>query len=205
MKKSILFAILCCAALLFAACNKNDESKEESNNNQNEGTATGTKNGHDWVNLGLSVKWATCNIGADKPEEYGDYYAWGETATKSTYSWDTTYKHGTYNFDGNNSKLTKYNTTDEKTSLEAADDAATVNWGEGWRMPTNAELDELIKKCTWTWTTKNGVKGCEIKATNGNTIFLPAAGYRNSSSLDLVGIYGGYWSSSLNADGASYA
>lgn len=150
------------------------------------------------------MKWATCNIGADKPEEYGDYYAWGETSTKSTYSWDT-YKHGTYNFDGNNSKLTKYNTTDEKTSLEATDDAATVNWGEGWHMPTDAELDELIKKCTWTWTTKNGVKGCEIKATNGNTIFLPTAGYRNSSSLDLVGIYGGCWSSSLNADEPSYA
>lgn len=148
------------------------------------------------------MKWATCNIGADKPEEYGDYYAWGETSTKSTYSWDT-YKHGTYNFDGNNSKLTKYNTTDEKTSLEATDDAATANWGSAWRMPTDGEWTELCENCEWKWADSyqtTGVAGYWVTGKNGNSIFLPAADFRYGGSLYDSGDYGHYWSSSLNTD-----
>ena len=146
-----------------------------------------------YVDLGLSVKWATCNVGATKPEEYGDYYAWGETTTKATYSWDTY----TLTTDGG-STFTKYNTTDGKTVLELADDAARANWGGAWRMPTDAEWTELRENCTWTWTTKNGVNGYEVKSkTNENAIFLPAAGYRDDDDLSNAG-FGYYWSSSLS-------
>lgn len=157
-------------------------------------------NGHDYVDLGLSVKWATCNVGATKPEEYGDYFAWGETEPKSTYNWST-YKY----CNGSSSTLTKYNTdrskgtVDNKTTLELSDDAARANWGGSWRMPTDAELTELREQCTWTWTSKNGVNGYKVTSqSNGNSIFLPAAGYRSGSSLYYAGSYGYYWSSLLN-------
>ncbi|MDY4512770.1 MAG: hypothetical protein SPE10_04900, partial [Paludibacteraceae bacterium] len=119
--------------------------------------ASDPANGHEYVDLGLSVKWATCNVGASKPEEYGNYYAWGETTTKSTYNWST-YKW----CNGSKTTLTKYNTSssygtvDNKTVLELADDAARANWGGAWRMPTDAEWTELRENCTWTWITKNG-------------------------------------------------
>ncbi|MBO5013833.1 MAG: hypothetical protein J6C57_07310 [Paludibacteraceae bacterium] len=163
-------------------------------------------NGHEYVDLGLSVKWATCNVGTSKPEDYGDYFAWGETTTKSTYDWGT-YKH----CNGSSYSLTKYNnssscgTVDNKTQLELSDDAARANWGGVWRMPTDAELTELREQCTWTWTTQNGVNGYKVTSKgNGNSIFLPAAGYRNGSSLYYAGSYGDYWSSSLT-DSPSYA
>ena len=156
-------------------------------------------NGHDWVDLGLSVKWATCNVGATKPEEYGDYFAWGETKPKSEYSSDTyIYCRGKI-FE----KLLKYNKTergtkDGKTVLDLSDDAARANWGGSWRMPTNAEFQELIDKCTWTWTTVNGKIGYKVVSkSNGNSIFLPAAGYRYDTSLSHAGSYGYYWSGSL--------
>lgn len=156
---------------------------------------------HEYVDLGLSVKWATCNVGATKPEEYGDYFAWGETQPNSTYDWST-YKY----CNGSSNTLTKYNnssrygTVDNKTTLEAADDAARANWGGSWRMPTKAEQDELRNNCTWTWTTQNGVNGYKVTGTNGNSIFLPAAGYRYDRSLYYAGSYGYYWSSSLYTD-----
>lgn len=152
---------------------------------------------HTWVDLGLpsGTKWATCNVGATKPEEYGNYYAWGETETKDFYSWDT-YKYG--------SNPTKYNSTDKLTTLEAADDAATANWGEKWRTPTKAEWQELHECCTWNWTTLNGVKGYEVKAANGNSIFLPAAGYRGYEILMNTQHDGFYWSSSLADYGFPY-
>ena len=168
-------------------------------------------NGHEYVDLGLSVKWATCNVGATKPEEYGNYYAWGETKTKTAYGWNT-YKWATVTYDAedewwNLETLTKYNTSsdfgtvDNKTVLDPEDDVARANWGGQWRMPTNAEWQELIDNCTWTWTTRNGVKGCTVKSNiNGNSIFLPAAGFRNYDGLYLAGFDGGYWSSSLNTD-----
>ena len=168
---------------------------------------TGTANGHGYVDLGLSVKWATCNVGANKPEDYGDYFAWGETTTNSTYNWST-YKY----CNGSSSTLTKYNnnsrygTVDNKTVLDAEDDAAAVNWGGAWRMPTDAEMTELRGQCTWTWTTQNGVKGYRVTSNkNGNSIFLPAAGYRFDSSLGGAGSLCYYWSSSLYAYDTSYA
>ena len=137
-------------------------------------------NGHEYVDLGLSVKWATCNVGASKPEDYGNYYAWGETSTKSSYTSD-------------NSKTYGKQMNDIKGNSQY--DAARANWGGTWRLPTKAELEELKNKCTWRWTTQNGVKGYKVTGPNGNSIFLPVAGYRSGSSLDYAGVYGGYWSS----------
>lgn len=156
------------------------------------------------VDLGLSVKWASFNVGASSPEEYGDYYAWGETSdySESSYKW----------CDGTSGSLTKYNTqsqygsVDNKTVLELSDDAAYTNWGGSWRMPTDAEWTELRTKCTWTWTTLNGVNGCKVTSqTNGNSIFLPAAGYRGGTTLRQTGTSGDYRSSSLNSDSPTAA
>ena len=163
----------------------------------------GIGNGYVYVDLGLSVKWATMNVGASSPEDYGDYFAWGETSTKSTYNWST-YKW----CNGSSSTLIKYNTSssygtvDNKTTLELSDDAARANWGGAWRMPTDAELTELTNNCTWTWTIQNGVKGYKVTSKKSgytnNSIFLPAAGYRYDSSLYYAGSNGYYWSSSLS-------
>ncbi len=167
------------------------------------------KQEHEWVDLGLSVKWATCNVGAEKPEDYGDYFAWGETQPKEQYDW-TTYLH----CKGTNKTLTKYCTissygyngfTDNKTVLDPEDDAATVNWGGAWRMPTDEEFTELQEQCTCTWTTQNGVTGHKVVGKNGNSIFLPAAGYMNGASLGIVGSNGYYWSSSRNTSNTSNA
>jgi len=157
-------------------------------------------NHHDYVDLGLSVKWATCNVGADSPEDYGDYFAWGETQPKTNYTWST-YKWCR----GNQDNLTKYctdsdyGTVDDKIQLDLTDDAARVNWGGSWRMPTIDELTELREKCNWTWTTQKGVNGYKVTSkTNGRSIFLPAAGYRDDSSLSYAEAFGYYWSSSLD-------
>ena len=157
-------------------------------------------NGHEYVDLGLSVKWATCNVGASSPEEYGDYYAWGETETKSTYNWST-YKW----CKGSKETQTKYctssiyGTIDNKTEMDSEDDVAHVKWGGSWRMPTEAEIRELREQCTWTWTTQGGKNGYKVTSKkNGNSIFLPAAGFRYNSSLNSAGSYGYCWSSSLN-------
>ena len=163
--------------------------------------------GHEYVDLGLSVKWATCNVGANKPEDYGDYFAWGETKPKSTYDWST-YKwcRGSYDTQTKYNHKRGYGTVDKKRTLELADDAARANWGGSWRMPTKAEQDELREKCTWIWTTQNGVAGYKVTSkSNGNSIFLPAAGYRYGSWLYNVGSYGYYWSSSLGTDRPDYA
>ena len=162
---------------------------------------------HEYVDLGLSVKWATCNVGASKPEEYGDYFAWGEVEPKEYYAWSS-YKW----CNGSENSQTKYctdsyfGTVDNKTQLELSDDAARANWGGSWRMPTKAEQDELREKCTWIWTTQNGVAGYRVTSkSNGNSIFLPAAGYRYGRSLYSAGSYGYYWSSSLDTDRLDYA
>ena len=153
-------------------------------------------NGHAYVDLGLSVKWATMNVGATSPEEYGDYFAWGETEPKSEYNWDT-YKW----CDGGYDYLTKYCSSsdfgivDDKIELDMEDDAANVNWGDAWRTPTKAELDELIENCTWSWTTQNGIDGYTVTSnTNGKSIFLPAAGYRYDTFSEEVGAIGYYHS-----------
>ena len=152
--------------------------------------STGTENGYGWVDLGLSVKWATCNVGSTTPEEYGDYFAWGETSTKETYDVDNC---PTYRL--SKSELQSQGYIDSEGNLNPQYDAATANWGGNWRMPTKAEQEELLNNCTWTWTTYNGVKGYNVEGPNGNSIFLPVAGIRNGSSLDYDGSYGYYWSS----------
>ena len=154
------------------------------------------------IDLGLSVKWASYNVGATKPEEYGGYYAWGETEEKSDSEWYT-YKYCNGGFISMTKYCTSssYGTVDNKTTLEPEDDVATVKWGGTWRMPTRAELDELLNNCTWTYTTLNGVNGHRVTGPNGNSIFLPFAGYRNGQEVRGRGSYGDYWSSSL---GSSY-
>ena len=157
-------------------------------------------NGYEYVDLGLSVKWATMNVGAEIPEDYGDYFAWGETAPKEVYD-RSTYKW----CNGSKNTLTKYNTissygtVDNKTQLELSDDAASVNWGGSWRIPTNTEMTELREQCTWTWITQNGVNGYKVTSkSNGNSIFLPAAGYYYDNSSNRTRSYGYYWSSLLS-------
>ena len=164
---------------------------------------TGTLNGYDWVDLGLSVKWATKNVGASSPSDYGGYYAWGETETKSRYDWDNCFdcldgKHdgrwGIYKIGG-------------KTSISptSGHDAARENWGSTWRMPTNAEFEELCNKCTWTWTSQGGHNGYKVTGPNGNSIFLPAAGWRQGTDSCVVGGSGDYWSSTLSSSKSSFA
>ena len=153
------------------------------------------------VDLGLSVKWAPYNVGATKPEEYGDYFAWGETQPKSDYSW-ATYKW----CNGSENTLTKYNylssygTVDNKTVLDMLDDAAHANWGGSWRMPTVDEITEFMNECTWTLTTRGGTSGYSVKGPNGNSIFLPTAGYRYGTNLYYTGSYAGFWNTQLDPD-----
>ena len=164
-------------------------------------------NGHEYVDLGLSVKWATMNVGATSPEEYGDYFAWGETKPKSEYNWGT-YKwcDGDYNNMTKYCSFSKFGIVDNKIVLDREDDAAHVNWGGAWRMPSKAELDELIENCTWSWTTQNGVDGYTVTSkTNGNSIFLPAAGYRYDTFSDQVGANGYYWSRTHDGPNCQYA
>ena len=139
-------------------------------------------NTHEYVDLGLTsgTLWATCNVGALKPEEYGDYFAWGETTPKKnfrgvTYKWND-YQRSEYDI--------KYNDADGKTELEHYDDAATVNWGSDWCIPSKVQYEELIDQCDWTYTTMNDVKGYLVSSkSNGNTIFLPAAGCYDQDRL----------------------
>lgn len=186
MKKVLKrLAMLSVAMLLaFAGCEKDPGSENDRGNNGggDTGNVSGTIAGHDYVDLGLpsGLKWATCNVGAATPEDYGNYYAWGETTTKSEYTEENSVTMGQpmSDFSGN-----------------ATYDAARANWGGTWRMPTQAEMEELLNNCTWTWTTQNGVNGVRVTGTNGNSIFLPAAGYCHGSSYRRVGEEGDYWSS----------
>lgn len=173
MKKSLqrVFALIALGLFVFTSCETSTiESK------------------HEYVDLGLSVKWATCNVGAENPEEYGDYFAWGEIQAKEGYSWET-YLYGL--------ELTKYNKTDNIKNLEPVDDVAAVNWGETWRMPTKEEQEELITECSWRWGKRNEVYGYTVTSKNGNSIFLPASGYKNNNKLYQDSVFGLYWSSSL--------
>lgn len=169
---------------------------------------TTTVANHEYVDLGLpsGILWAAYNIGATKPEEFGDSFAWGETEPKEEYEWGT-YKyaktsHSIYVMDS----LTKYNfggpwgypgVIDSLGTLLSEDDAATSNWGAEWRMPTDEEFKELYNNCQCKETEVNGVYGIQFSATNGNSIFLPAAGYTNGNSIDGIGSWGYYWSSEV--------
>lgn len=157
---------------------------------------TGQANGHSWIDLGLSsgTCWATSNLGAARPEEAGGYYAWGETKTKDTYTWATY----TLCDDGSKEDMLRYNASDGLTSLKAEDDAATVNLGAGWRMPSNQEIVELLTECRWTWTTEKDVPGYRITGPNKNSIFLPSAGYRDGNELLRYGNSVFCWSRNLS-------
>ena len=191
-------AVIVCS--LTTACSSDDEEEN----------GKGSIGKHEYVDLGLpsGTLWATCNIGANSPEEYGDYFAWGETEGyndgKTTFEWST-YKWCNGSYDS----LTKYNTSssygtvDNKTELDLEDDAAYVNWGRKWHMPSIEQFRELINNSytTTEWTTLNGAKGRKITSKkNGNSIFLPAAGYRDNSSLYSGGKGGFYWSRTLGSD-----
>ena len=166
-------------------------------------------NGHEYVDLGLpsGTLWATCNVGASSPEEYGSYFAWGETSPKSNYQWKT-YKWCIFYKEDEDGyaeyDLTKYcansyyGIVDFKAELEPEDDAAYVNWGPLWRMPSKVQFREIEFYCTWTWTQKNGVNGLMVTGPNGNTLFFPAAGFRRGSSLEDAGEYVHSWSRTLN-------
>ncbi|MCD8266568.1 MAG: hypothetical protein LUC33_05375, partial [Prevotellaceae bacterium] len=149
---------------------------------------SGTINGHGYVDLGLSVKWATCNVGASSPSEYGNYYAWGETSTKSSY-------------DEDNCKT--YNVSMGSIAGNSSYDAARANWGGTWRLPTANEIDEMVNKCTTEWTSINGVRGRKVTGPSGNSIFLPDAGDRYGKSLIPTGGY--YWSATPNESGTQNA
>ena len=141
-------------------------------------SAAGIENGYGYVDLGLSVKWATYNVGANSPEEYGNYYAWGETTTKTSYTEEncSTYGKSIGSIAGNSTY-----------------DVARALWGGGWRLPTKEEFEELRDRCTWNWTTYKGVNGYKVTGPNGNSIFLPAAGWFGAS-LSGRGTLGYYWS-----------
>ena len=171
----------------------------------------GIADGHQFVDLDLpsGTMWATCNVGADNPEDYGDYYAWGETTTKKTYSLDT-YKYG----NGDYYKLTKYcnksdhgnnGFTDNLTTLQSGDDPTAANWGGGWYTPTKEQWEELLNNTTNKWTTQNSVEGRLFTSkTNGQSLFLPATGGRWYDELNSTGS-GVYWSRSLDTDDPSQA
>ena len=152
-------------------------------------------NGREYIDLGLSVKWATCNVGATSPEEYGDYYAWGETTTKETYNYGNCLTYGL-----SYSSLQSQGYIDSEGNLTAQYDAARTNWGGTWRMPTYDELNELNTQCTWEWINTNDFKGYKVTGPNGNSIFLPAARSRYGSSLNFAGSDGVYLSSTPNDD-----
>ena len=192
-------ALFLSIAMFFAAgCQPEDDP------NNNGGNNDGGLNGHECVDLGLpsGTMWATCNVGATTPEGCGDYYAWGETEPKTNYDWST-YQFG----NGDHRQLTKYCSdagygyegfTDSLTVLLPEDDVATANWGNGWCIPTLEQYKELIQNTTNDWTTINGVGGRLFTAPNGNALFIPAAGFYDRDELGGVGLYGTYWTSSLN-------
>ena len=177
------------------------EAEAKRKNAEIQKSTSNMANGHEYVDLGLpsGLKWATCNVGANKPEDYGDYFAWGELKPKQEYTVQT-YEHYR-SFLGINMKMVFLGEISGNTQY----DTARAKWGGKWRIPTKAELQELCDKCTWIWMSQNGVEGYKVTGPNGNSIFLPAAGFRNGSSPYRAGSDGRYWSStplgsnSLNA------
>jgi len=160
---------------------------------------------HEYVDLGLpsGTLWATCNVGASSPEDYGDYFAWGETKPKSNYSWSTY-----FDTDDNGKTFKKYNNNGGLTELQLEDDAATANWGSDWQMPSLAQIQELYNSSytTTEWTQMNGVNGRKITSkSNGISIFLPAAGCRGDTSLYFAGSGGRYWMRLLDTSYPIYA
>ena len=246
--KKLIYLLMSLSLVAFVSCSDDKDSPSNIDNTQTDngskGNSTsgdggdsndnvsvipfsksGTEDGHDYVDLGLpsGTKWATCNVGAATPQDYGNYYAWGETTTMEIGGW------GSYKYGSGQEQLTKYcdvsrygkdGFTDSKTTLDLEDDAAYVNWGGKWRMPTQAQINELFNECYWVWTenyNNSNVKGCIVykakisndknKWNNKNYpssyilsdahIFLPAAGYRGSGGLYSAGSDGKYWATGL--------
>ena len=166
---------------------------------------------YEYVDLGLSVKWAKCNVGAEKEKDAGLYFDWGETTgyTASQVGTDKEFSWSAYKYENGGSDLTKYNQSDGKTVLESADDAATQIMGSDWRMPTKDEFQELLDNTDKLWTTINGVSGYKFTSIKegyqNNSIFIPAAGYCYNGSVYSVGNYGDVWSSSLNTSSPNHA
>lgn len=165
---------------------------------------TGEEAGHTWIDLGLpsGIKWATTNIGAHRPQDAGNYYAWGETTPKTDFRW-ATYAHGTAD-----NSLTKYSQEDGLWTLDATDDVVSCTWGGTWRMPTKNEWNELQEHCVWTWTddyNQTGVAGYVVASKSSDaSLFLPAAGCRYANQINEKGVHGYYWSSSLFTNHSSY-
>lgn len=194
MKKFFMIAAIALLTLGMSSCHKDDDNGGSGNGNtpstptnptdttSTPTDTTATPVPDEWVDLGLpsGLLWAKCNLGATTPEGYGNYYAWGETQPKSEYTW-ATYTYGDFD---STYHLYKYNTSDSygtvdnKTTLEAMDDAATVALGSGARIPTYDDWVELRSNTMGEWTQQNGVNGWKFTATNGNSLFLPAAGFR---------------------------
>ena len=175
--------IMCIMTLALVGCvNKLEIENNDNNNGIESEVVSGSINGHEYVDLGLpsGTKWATCNVGANNPEEYGNYYAWGEIMAKSEYTEENCVTCGE---------------SMDDISGDTNYDVARTIWGESWRIPTKAELEELKNKCTWTWCSQDDVNGYKIIGPNGNSIFIPAAGYYDGASRIYVGKSGGYWSS----------
>ena len=208
-KNTFISIFIVALTFAFGACSKDDENEAINNNEK-----TVYSNIHEYVDLGLpsGTLWATCNVGASKPEEFGEYFAWGETKPKDKYDWST-YKwcDGSYNTltkYGFDNGYDKYGIVDNKERLDPEDDAATANWGVDWCMPSKEQFKELYNSSytTTEWKAVNGVNGYMITSKkNNNTMFLPAAGWCNGTSLEEVRSLGQYWSSSIGVNGSEGA
>ena len=243
--KKIIYLLMSLSFVAFASCSDDKENEQSGpgnvpENNSSVLSSSGKERGHSYVDLGLpsGTLWAVCNVGAATPQDYGNHYAWGEITTKEEYSWNT-YKYGSglllMTKYCDNSECGKDGFTDNKTTLELSDDAAYMNWGGKWRMPTKAQQDELYDQCYWVWTesynnlnvagyivykAKNSSdKGVKVDSSGAPSssytlsdahIFLPAAGVRSNGTLIVDDLYGAgsngfYWSSSLNESAPDYA
>lgn len=194
----------------------NSRFKERIEGTKNTLSQNNEHNGHKYVNLGLSVKWATCNIGASKPEEIGYYLCWGEKFYKTKYSW-LNYCHRVSGNSWRDVKLNKYNTkwdrgiVDNRTVLDLEEDVAHLYWHGNWHIPSLNEIRELLNpnNCIWEWTKLNGVVGCKVTSKKigytGNSIFLPASGYQNENGLIFKDSSAHYWSNTINSEEPQYA
>lgn len=181
---------LCLIAFSFVSCSDDGDDTDSVSEADDGYEVSGKISGHYYVDLGLSVKWADRNIGALSSSAYGEYFAWGETETKDEYTTETSVTYGVEMDD---------------IAGDAEYDAATANWGSSWRMPTEDECQELVDSCTWTWTTENDINGYLVTGSNGNSIFLPAAGRRDGTMPFYANSRGEYWSSTPYSSNADYA